>query len=45
VVVIAGAYPWLNSRGPIETLPPIANPESRSCSPYPWLNSRGPIET
>ena len=36
-------YPWLKSRGPIETTPTVSS--RHSVSNYPWLKSRGPIET
>jgi len=36
-------YPWLKSRGPIETL--VKAVPCVMSSTYPWLKSRGPIET
>jgi hypothetical protein len=36
-------YPWLKSRGPIETL--LLGSSIPPSLLYPWLKSRGPIET
>ena len=38
-----GNYPWLKSRGPIETGEAFEKVFTEAN--YPWLKSRGPIET
>ena len=38
-------YPWLKSRGPIETRDDVGTNYIKVQIRYPWLKSRGPIET